>query len=38
MDTREYVIEELLKIIDSKSKEEQELKEVDKLPIIIVVM
>lgn len=38
MDTKEYIIEELLKIIDEKAKEEQELKEEEKLPIIVVVI
>ena len=38
MDTSEYIIEELLKIIDEKSKEEKQLKEEERLPIIVVVM
>ena len=38
MDTSEYIIEELLKIIDEKAIEENDLKEKEKLPIIVVVI
>ena len=34
----EELVEELLKIIDEKSKEEKQLKEEERLPIILVVM